>query len=139
MISINSLVKQVFINSFNLSSDLLNEIKSYLFYDVKSWEQISFIKNKKERICHLFRNSTISRANPHDFFEDDPDTDEHWGFRVFDDEHEHGNNKQFQCVNCMRCGNYKVMNIIEKIMCQCFDDDVDDFYDDEHDDDSIGV
>ena len=50
MTSYKSITKQLFINQLNLSYDLLNEIKSYCFYDTKTWELMNFIKYKKQRI-----------------------------------------------------------------------------------------
>lgn len=120
MMSYNSIAKQLLINQINLSDDLLNEIKSYCFYDVKSWETIKFIKSKKSRIHTIINNSTISRANPCDFYLNDEDTNEHWVFWTFDEKD--GHNKQFQSLNCKYCGNYKISvnleNYAERIICQ---------------------
>jgi hypothetical protein len=152
MTSLNSIAKQMCINSMNLPYDVLNEIKSYCFYDTKSWETITFIKYKKQRICYLFKNATISRANPHDVYFHNENTDEQWAFWTFDEDD--GPNKQFQAYNCKCCGNYKLIsnefNIINKISCQC-NNDYDDLPDlisinsddeesefDDLDDDSIG-
>jgi len=161
MTTINSIAKQMYINKLNLSHDLLNEIKSYCFYDIKAWELINFIKYKKQRICHLFKNATISRANPYDLYVYDENTDQQWVFWTFDEDD--GPNKQFQAYNCKCCGNYKIVAnenyATNKIICQCNDyddlpdlisitdddndfdydifDDDDDFHD--LDDDSIGV
>ena len=157
MTSYVSIVKQLCINNLNLSQDLLNEIKSYCFYDIKTWELINFIKYKKQRICHLFKYATISRANPYDLFVYNENTDQQWVFWTFDEDD--GKNRQFQAYNCKYCGNYKVFenDIIfhtDKIICYCTDvyDDVPDLisinsdnqdeFDDFHtifDDDSIGV
>ena len=49
MTSFNSITKQMYINKLKLSYDLLNEIKSYCFYDRKTWELMNFIKYKKTR------------------------------------------------------------------------------------------
>jgi hypothetical protein len=153
MTSYNSIVKQLYINTFNLSTDLLNHIKSFCFYDIKSWETMNFIKYKKQRICDLFNTATISRANPQDVFLDDANTSQQWVFWTFDEDD--GPNKQFQGYNCKCCGNYKLIsnefNIIDKITCHC-NNDYDDLPDlisinsddeesefDDFDDDSIGV
>jgi hypothetical protein len=134
MASYNSITKQFLINNINLSLDLLNEIKSYCFYDVKSWETIKFIKLKKKRIHTIINNSTISRANPCDFYLNDEDTDEHWVFWTFDEKD--GPNKQFQALNCKHCGNYKItvnqQNYIDRIICQHIDID-------DHDHDNLTV
>jgi hypothetical protein len=153
MTSNYSITKQLYINQLNLSYDLLNEIKSYCFYDTKTWETINFIKYKKERICHLFRNDTISRAKPFDLYFGDENRPQRWVFWVFNEED--GPNKQFQAYNCKYCGNYKITAYevyTDKIICHCIndndslpdlisitshDEDEFDFHDDD-DDDSIG-
>ena len=154
MTSYLSIAKQLCINNLNLSHDLLNEIKSYCFYDKRTWELMNFIKYKKQRICHLFKYATISRANPFDLYVYNENTDQQWVFWTFDEND--GPNKQFQSYNCKYCGNYKIVsneNYINKITCQCNDyddlpdlisinsdnqDEFDDF-DTIFDDDSIGV
>lgn len=145
------ITKQLHINKLNLSDDLLNEVKSYCFYDTKTWETINFIKYKKRRIHDLFKYSTISRANPYDLYFGDENTDQQWVFWTFNEDD--GPNRQFQAFNCRCCGNYKVISNetyrANKIICQCINDyddlpeliqiDTDD--DDEnndYDDDSIG-
>jgi len=142
-----SIVKQILINNLNISSDnLLDKIKSYCFYDVKTWETISFIKSKKERIHYLFNNETFSRANPfhnhgieieNDYDDDDwhhynynhdieiqngYDDDEHWYFRVNNEDD--GPNRQFQAINCRVCGNYVSIDPIvpNNIKCFCHND-----------------
>jgi len=154
MTTLTPITKQMHINRFNLSDDLLNEIKSYCFYDVKSWETINFIKYKKYRIHNLFKTGTISRANPYNLYLRLQNTEEHWSFWAFDDD---GPNKQFQAYNCKYCGNYKITanetHRPDKIICHCIvdefadlpplieimSDDEDDDDDDFDDDDSIGV
>jgi hypothetical protein len=71
----NSVTKQCIINRLDLSSDLHDIIKSYCFYDIKTWETIQFIRYKKEVINDIFKNNVVSRKNPSDFFDDD---ERHW-------------------------------------------------------------
>lgn len=133
MLSSNSLSKQLHINKFNLSDDLLNEIKGYCFYDTKSWETMNFIKYKKNRINDLFKYHTISRANPEGLYFGDENTDEQWAFWTFNEVD--GPNRQFQAFSCKCCGNYKIIaNEIyhtDKIICHCIgnDDDTEDLID----------
>jgi hypothetical protein len=133
-----SIVKQLLINKLDVSSeDLLDSIKSFCFYDAKSWETISFIKTKKERINYLLKNETFSRANP-----DYDENDEVWVFWVEDETD--GPNPQFQAINCRVCGNYITINptIPNHIKCHChinddnWDDDDEDWVDSDSDDDS---
>lgn len=124
-----SIIKQLLINNLNISSpDLLDEIKSYCFYDAKSWETISFIKSKKERINYLFINEKeFSRTNPK--YHDD---EEWWCFWIENDED--GPNPQFQNINCRVCGNYICINpnIPIHIKCHCHINDND--WDDDDED-----
>lgn len=136
MTSYNSIIKQIYINNLNLSNDILNEIKDYCFYDIKSWETIQFIRYKKKIIDHIFKNQTISRANISDFYYND--NEEHWN--VWVNTMEDTYKCQFQAINCIFCGNYKHFNkgiYIDRIMCHCNDDDDDDTWLGD-DDDSFG-
>jgi len=131
-----SVTKQLFINRLQSTEDLQSLIKDFCFYDTKSWETIQFIKSKKNRINHLLKNASISRANAEDgFFLDGPDTDEHWVFYVYD--HEDGENPQFQAMNCSLCGNYLMthVDIPEKMQCNCEFHDHDEPDDHDEDDD----
>jgi hypothetical protein len=122
----SSIIKQLLINNLHVSSgDLLDKIKSYCFYDAKTWETISFIKSKKERIHHLFNNETFSRANPfhnHSIEIENGYDDEHWCFWV--ENEDDGHNRQFQAINCRICGNYVSIDPIvpNNIKCFCHND-----------------
>jgi len=138
-----SIVKQMLINKLDVSSeDLLDSIKSYCFYDAKTWETISFIKTKKERINYLLKNETFSRANPIDDTLVDDNNEEVWAFWVEDETD--GLNPQFQAINCRVCGNYISINptIPNHIKCHChinednWDDDDEDWVDNDSEDDS---
>jgi len=122
----SSIIKQLLINNLHVSSgDLLDKIKSYCFYDAKTWETISFIKSKKERIHHLFNYETFSRANPihnHAIEIANGYDDELWYFRV--ENEDDGPNRQLQAVNCRVCGNYVSIDPIvpNNIKCFCHND-----------------
>jgi len=131
----NSVVKQCIINRLDLPSDLHDIIKSYCFYDIKTWETIQFIRYKKEVINNIFKNNVISRANPSDFYDDHDER--HW--IVWVDTEEDSFKCQFQGLNCLVCGNYNGAYapdyISEKIICNCedeyyYDSDDDASYDD---------
>jgi hypothetical protein len=127
--NMNSIIKQCIINRLDLPSDIHDIIKSYCFYDIKSWETIQFIRYKKEVINDIFKNNVVSRKNPSDFFDDD---ERHWVFWV--DTDEDGIKCQFQGLNCLGCGNYNGVYapyyISEKIICNCEDE----YYYDSEDD-----
>jgi hypothetical protein len=114
----SSIVKQLLINQLAIPTDLFDNIKSFCFYDRKSWETIRFIRYKKELINDIFANHTISRANPSDWLSYD---DEHWVFWV--DTQEDDMKCQFQGTNCIVCGNYLPENAAAyfptSIQCAC--------------------
>ena len=125
--TMNSVIKQCAINRLDLPSELFDVIKSYCFYDIKSWETIQFIRHKKEVINDIFRNNVVSGANPSEFYSDE----RYWIFFV--DTDEDSVKCQFQGVNCLSCGNYDEVYapdyISEKIICNCeyeYDSDDDD-------------
>ena len=127
----NSTTKQCIINQLNLPYDVRDTIKSFCFYDIKTWETIQFIRYKKEEIDLLFKYKITSRATaPSQFYAND-DEDDHWIFWV--DTDEDGYKCQFQGSNCTVCGNYTSLYapnyISQKILCNCQDDheDFDDF------------
>jgi hypothetical protein len=121
-----SIIKQLLINKLDFSSkDLLDTIKSFCFYDTKTWETISFIKSKKERIHYLLNNETFSRANPINDTVADDNNEEYWAFWV--ENEDDGLNPQFQTSNCRVCGNYITTNPIvpNHIKCHCHVNDND--------------
>jgi len=125
----NSIVKQCIINQLNLPYDVRDTIKSFCFYDIKTWETIQFIKNKKQEIDLIFKYKTTSRATaPSQFYAND-DEDNNWVFFI-DTDYE---KCQFQGSNCTVCGNYISLYspnyISQKIVCNCQNDheDFDDF------------
>jgi hypothetical protein len=137
--TMNSVIKQCTINKFDLPSELCDIIKSYCFYDIKTWETIQFIRYKKELINDIFKNNVVSLANPYDVFENLDDG--HWA--VWVDTDEDGVKCQFQGVNCLGCGNYDEVYapdyISRKIICDCeydyYNDDPDHYDDDDYDSD----
>lgn len=103
-----SIIKQLLINLLGSPCDLFD-----------SWETIQFIRYKKELINDIFKNHTISRANPSDWFDDDDDA--HWALWV--DTPEDHMKCQFQGANCLVCGNYipeyAGYYVPERIKCSC--------------------
>jgi hypothetical protein len=99
-----------------LPPDIINIIKEFCFYDVKTWEIIRNIKHNKT-LVNFYINTAISRYNPYNFFNNDGDDgggdglandeDEHWIFWPFSDIV--GVKYQLQAFNCRFCGNYKFM------------------------------
>jgi len=123
-----SILKQLLINrhlnNIGVGYDIANEIKSFCFYDIVTWETINFIRQSKNRINNLIKYSCISRNTPHDFFEIGlEDDDEQWVFWIFEPNE---NGITFQSINCKLCGDYKFTSNNEfpnKIRCHCFNDD----------------
>ena len=113
--------KQLTINRLNLPSELQYIIKSYCFYDKKTYETMKCIKNKISEIDYNFKNISFSRANPIDLISTiDSDEDEHW---IFSYDITSNSNKQFQAINCKYCGNYVMCNgysrLSQKLKCNC--------------------
>lgn len=136
--------KQLCIQRFTLPSDILNIIKEFCFYDIKTWEIIRSIKHNKT-LVNFYISTAISRYNPYNFFNNnghdgdggdggdggfDNDQDEHWIFWAFSDVV--GVKYQLQAFSCRFCGNYKFMGRVndddddengdiypDKIFCFC--------------------
>jgi hypothetical protein len=117
----NSIAKQCMINQLGLPYEIRDMIKSYCFYDIKTWEIIQFIHYKKRTINHIFKHHvTSTRARPSEYYENDDD-DGHWAF--WTDTDEDRDTHQFQSSNCIVCGNYDATyapNYISRnIICNC--------------------
>lgn len=115
--------KQLHINRLDVSIDILSEIKSYCFYDKKTWDMMQFIKTKKNKINIILNTKAITRANPVYMEQgDDPDKEEHWIYGVFEDDNDL-DSLQLQAVSCGLCGNYKSISgrfdLPERIICRC--------------------
>ena len=113
--------KQLTINRLNLPNELQYIIKSYCFYDKKTYETMKFIKNKISEIDYNFKNNSFSRANPINLISTtDSDEDEHWSFCY---DITRLSETQFQAINCKHCGNYVMcdkFNLVpNKIKCSC--------------------
>ena len=123
-----TMTKLLHINRLYLPVDILEYIKPYLFYDVKTYEIIQNIKIQKQ-IINILINEALSRKNslyyspyPIGF----PDFVEDW---VFGFPGDHVTERlQMQATNCYDCGNYKDdPNMIyhrhipfpNKIYCKC--------------------
>lgn len=93
-------IKKFLVNQLPLCYDVVEIIKSYIFYDVKTFAQITFTKRMKYYIVQTIDFAISSRKNGFEYEDGDPDEIEHWGFRANDDE------MGLQGVNCRFCGNY---------------------------------
>ena len=112
------------INRLPLNRDVQDVIKSFVFYDMKTWETIKKVKIQKKEIVYMFENAAVSRKNDglQDFEPEPSDLDyEHWIFWLG------GNENQFQASNCSKCGNYSAEYAYDympqNILCSCGDDD----------------
>lgn len=119
-----SIEKQLLINSLNAPVELLDIIKSYCFYDKKTFEMIQYAKLLKERTNVIIKRA-ISRANN---FDNDPEyheDDGHWFFGYYDEIEK----IQIQATNCRFCGNYLYFHYIDTfyhspmIHCQCIEEE----------------
>lgn len=111
-------IKQFFINHLPLCYDVLEIIKSYCFYDVKTFTQIKMVKELKLHVVQLIDFAEHSRKNGMDQLDyEDPDEVEHWSFCIDYD------NLALQAVNCRFCGNYwpeyTPLWVPRNILCNC--------------------
>ena len=111
-------IKKFLVNQLPLCYDVVEIIKSYCFYDVKTFTLIQSVKSLKVHIVKLIHYAEHSRKNGmnHDDNED-PDETEHWSFCINNDE------VAFQGVNCHYCGNYWPQYLSQwaphNILCNC--------------------
>ena len=108
---------------------ILDIIKSFLFYDIKTYEIIQNTKLNKGKMLYLINNMGLSRSNNFDDHSDYSDNLEHWAFGYFPNE-----KICMQAVNCYYCGNYISHSkddelFSHNIYCKC--DIEDDFSDNE--------
>ena len=93
-------IKKFLMNQLPLCYDVIEIIKSYCFYDVKTFTLIQFVKSFKRYIVTMIDSAEHSRKNGMNQPEDeDPDEIEHWSFCI-------DREIEFQAVNCRYCGNY---------------------------------
>jgi hypothetical protein len=132
---------QLHMNRLHLPYDVVDVIKSFLFYDIKTYIIILNSKIQKQIIHILLMNDAISRAN---HFNNQPsytDNEEDWAFG-FSGLHP-TEDLQLQAINCGRCGNYMTHTNMyafpysNHIYCTChlIDDgwNTDDLYSDDED------
>jgi hypothetical protein len=115
--------KQLIINAIKLPHELVDIIKSYVFYDRKTWEKILSYRELKNNLINYMENSLKCGF-----------VDESWGSYTLDDCDESDeeydddpfNNSICYGENCLRCGNYKSISckytyhlLPINIICNC--------------------
>jgi hypothetical protein len=98
---------------------ILDIIKSFLFYDIKTYEIIQNTKLNKKKMIYIIDNMVLSRANNFDNYPYYSNNDEHWGFGASLDE-----KIELQAINCYYCGNYILHSgdytlFSDNIYCKC--------------------
>jgi hypothetical protein len=110
-------IKKFIINQLPLCYDVIEIIKSYCFYDVKTFTLIQSVKSFRRHIVKMINCAEHSRKNGMNNEDEDPDEVEHWSFCADHDE------VAFQGVNCRFCGNYwseySPMWAPHNILCNC--------------------
>jgi hypothetical protein len=91
-----SIQKQIIINRINISKDIIDIIKSFIFYEKKHYQQIYKQKIYKSIIDNKFKNQII--RNIHKSYEG------HWAISSINYDEDMW--LQFQGINCLICGNY---------------------------------
>lgn len=117
---------------------ILDIIKSFLFYDIKTYETIINTKLNKEKFLYLIDNSFINRSNNFDDMSDYSDNLEHWAFGFEENSDE---KLSMQAINCYSCGNYILHSgdeslFSDNIYCKCENNDYSSNYSSYNDDNS---
>jgi len=117
---------------------ILDIIKSFLFYDIKTYETIINTKLNKEKFLYLINNVYISRATNFDDMSDYSDNLEHWAFGFEQNSNE---KTSMQAINCYSCGNYILHSgdeslFSDNIYCKCENNDYSSNYSSYNDDNS---
>lgn len=135
---IMSIQLQLVINKLSLFYEMLDIIKSFCFYDKKTYNIIQNAKLQKNQLIHAI-SIAITRANNFDNIPEYSDDDGHWMFGYI---HNITDKIQMQADNCYYCGNYiqyKYRGIhyhSDVIHCQCIQDAdhyIDELYDSDED------
>lgn len=129
-----------------LPYSILDIIKSFIFYDIKTYETIINTRLNKEKFLYLIDNALFNRANNFDNMSEYSDNLEHWAFGFGENSDE---KLSMQAINCYYCGNYILHSgdetfFSDNIYCICENDNDDDFEDSEYfdnseDDDSVSL
>jgi len=124
---------QLHVNRLNFPREILDVIKSYLFYDTKTYNIIQYAKKQKQITNDLINTAEMSRANN---FGNDPNYTDDEEFWLFGFMSEHlTEDIQLQSINCYYCGNYiqhthyYEMNYPKRIYCICPPDHEAQYYD----------
>lgn len=132
---------QLVINKMNIPVELTDIIKSYSFYDINIAKMISFIKTKKQEIVRIFKYGFSTRKNPFDSYYSTNTNyrcEEQWAICLTNYNNQDGrplvHEREFQSINCNKCGNYKLSRSIlcERTQCFCFENENDLVIDDEY-------
>lgn len=124
-----SVFNQIVINKMSFPLELADIIKSYCFYDIHIAKMISFIKSKKQEIVQAFNNGFSTRKNPFDSYYSLNNMkyhcEEHWAICLTDYKKSYPivHEREFQSINCNKCGNYKLARSIlcERTQCLCLE------------------
>jgi hypothetical protein len=121
-----------------LPFSILDIIKSFLFYDIKTYEIIENTKLNKEKFLYLIDNSFLNRSNNFDDMSDYSDNLEHWAFGFGENSDE---KLSMQAINCYLCGNYILHSgnenlFSDNIYCKCENNDYSSNYSSYNDDNS---
>lgn len=116
-----SLYKKFIINNIDLPFDIIDNIKSFVFYDRIAFETILFIKYKKREINELFENDNIIYCSFHDWA-NNPGLVRTWNINFDDNSIGFPITYMIEADMCLCCGNYVKSNnefIPINIRCKC--------------------
>jgi len=113
--------KQLSINKLSLPFDIINNIKSYVFYDKMTFEKISFIRNKKKELNNQFENEEILFYCFHNW-ENGRELLHTWSVNYYNNKNNYSITFMVQAEMCLYCGNYVKSNneiLPLNIRCNC--------------------
>jgi hypothetical protein len=91
-----SIQTQLIVNKININKDIIDIVKSFIFYEKKYYQQIYKQKLYKSIINNKFKNELIRNINN--------TYKGHWEFSSISKNEDLW--LQFQAINCIICGNY---------------------------------
>lgn len=123
-----NIFNQLVINQMRFPMELADIIKSYCFYEIHVAKMRTFIKSKKHEIVQAFNNGFSTRKNPfnlYDSISNNMDCEELWSICLTNYKKLHFIvlEREFQSINCNKCGNYKigVGLLSERTRCLCLE------------------
>lgn len=109
MVNNHHLYKQFLINNLSLPFDIIDNIKSFVFYDRPTFDKICFVKDKKREINKMFNNEDINYYSFHDWA-NNPGLVHTWHVNYYKYKNNYSILFMIEADMCLCCGNYVKSN-----------------------------